>query len=82
MVDYKRIYQAKVRDMSYKGIRTTDAPDDIGKVTDKVAKRMENFVTSAISEFRGEDKAVQQELRQTASQRGYYVSTFMKAFKL
>ena len=81
-MDYQRIYRQKVRDMSYKGIRTTDAPDDISKVADKVAKRLENYVTSAISEFRGEDKAVQNEVRQTANQRGYYVSTFMKAFKL
>jgi hypothetical protein len=64
MIDYKRIYQAKVRDMSYQGVRVSDELSTQGKrLADKLTEATLSFIRGYKSLSIEEQKTFVQDCR-------------------
>lgn len=68
MVDYKRIYQAKVRDMSYKGVRTVDGPSPEAY---KFLDMSEGYLKKIVAAYKKLDASDKNEMYGWANRKGY-----------
>ena len=80
MIDYKRIYQAKVRDMSYCSRKTMDSPS---KMVADFIDGTDNRITECLRNFKKLEKQDRDDIRYWCKKKGYTdVIKFVDAFGL